>query len=118
MIKENELFQKGIEAFNSRKFYDAHEYWEELWLDYQLNDKIFIQGLIQLSVGYFHFFNQNLKGARSMIKKSLKKFKGITFEQGIDVVQLKKDVLRVSNHFENITQVTDNIENYIIRLKV
>ena len=30
MKKEDVLFNKGIEAFNNRKFYDAHEYWEEL----------------------------------------------------------------------------------------
>ena len=45
MTKEETLFQKGMDAFNKRKFYDAHEYWEELWLDYQLNDAMFIQGL-------------------------------------------------------------------------
>ena len=59
MKKEDVLFNKGIEAFNNRQFYDAHEYWEELWLDYKLNDAQFIQGLIQLAVSYFHFFNQN-----------------------------------------------------------
>ena len=118
MIKEDELFQKGIDAFNSRKFYDAHEYWEELWLDYKLNDAMFIQGLIQLAVSYFHFFNQNLNGARSMIKKSLNKFNGFTLERGIDVIKLKDDVQRVSNHFENMDQISDNIDSYIVTLKV
>ena len=51
------LFQQGIDSFNKMRFYDAHEYWEELWLEYKLNDALFVQGLIQLAVSYFHFFN-------------------------------------------------------------
>ena len=69
MGREDILFQKGIKAFNERNFYDAHEYWEELWLDYKLEDSKFIQGLIQLAVSYYHLFNNNLNGAKSMIKK-------------------------------------------------
>ncbi|SVC63873.1 uncharacterized protein METZ01_LOCUS316727, partial [marine metagenome] len=30
------LFQQGVDAFNNRCFYDAHEFWEELWLEYKL----------------------------------------------------------------------------------
>ena len=50
MTKEDELFNKGIIAFNNRQFYDAHEFWEDLWLNYKLEDAKFIQGLIQLAV--------------------------------------------------------------------
>ena len=74
MNHEIKLFNQGIEAFNKRCFYEAHEYWEELWLDYKLEDASFIQGLIQLSVSYFHYSNGNLKGARSMVLKCWKKF--------------------------------------------
>ena len=107
-----------MDAFNNRQFYDAHEYWEELWLDYQLKDAQFIQGLIQLAVSYFHLFNQNLKGARSMIKKSLKKFNGFSKERGMDILSLKEQVQQVSEHFEYIKQTNDFIDIYIISLKV
>ena len=89
MNKETELFYKGIEAFNNRSFYDAHEYWEKIWLDNKLEDATFIQGLIQLSVSYFHYFNGNLKGARSMIRKCLTKFDKYEFARGIDIQQLQ-----------------------------
>ena len=45
-----------------------------------------------------------MNGARSMIKKSLKKFNGFTLERGIDVIKLKSDVQRIRNHFENIVK--------------
>ena len=116
--KEDVLFNKGIEAFNNRQFYNAHEYWEELWLDYKLNDARFIQGLIQLAVSYFHFFNQNLNGARSMLKKCLIKIDPIEVARGIDVIELKSQICNVQKYFDKIDN-TDNItSSYIITLKV
>ena len=61
-IKEK-LFVDGIALFNEKKFYDAHEIWEELWSEDRLKDDLFIQGLIQLSVAFFHITNLNLKGS-------------------------------------------------------
>ena len=118
MEKEDILFHKGINAFNNRKFYDAHEYWEELWLEYKLNDSDFIQGLIQLAVSYFHLFNQNLKGARSMIKKCLKKIELFQTARGIDVIELKAEINNVQKYFNNINITNDINSSYIITLKV
>ena len=33
-------------SFKNFKFYDAHEYWEDLWSDYHLKDAKFIQALV------------------------------------------------------------------------
>ena len=118
MKKEDLLFNKGIEAFNNREFYDAHEYWEELWLDYKLNDAQFIQGLIQLAVSYFHFFNQNLNGARSMLKKCLKKIDSIEVARGIDVIELKSQICNVQKYFDKIDKTNHISSSYIIIIKV
>ena len=118
MKKEDKLFHKGINAFNNRQFYDAHEYWEELWLDYKLNDSDFIQGLIQLAVSYFHLFNQNLTGARSMIKKCLKKIELFHTTRGIDVMELKSEIYNVQKYFNKIDNTNDIKGCYIITLKV
>ena len=118
MKKEDILFHKGINAFNNRQFYDAHEYWEELWLDYKLNDADFIQGLIQLAVSYFHLFNQNLKGARSMIKKCLGKIEPFQAKRGIDVIELKSQIYNVQKYFNKIINTNDITDSYIISLKV
>tara|TARA_B100000686_G_scaffold353118_1_gene457431 strand:+ start:1666 stop:2031 length:366 start_codon:yes stop_codon:yes gene_type:complete len=76
-IKEEEikkkLFNYGLKAFRNHDFYDAHEYWEDLWSDYRLTDAKFIQGLIQLAVGYFHISNLNINGARGLFKKCVPK---------------------------------------------
>ena len=69
----NNLFSLGVDAYNSKSFYDAHEYWEDLWSEYKLPDAKFIQGLIQLSVGYFHISNLNINGARGLLNKCIPK---------------------------------------------
>ena len=117
MERKDILFQKGIKAFNDRKFYDAHEYWEELWLDYKLDDSKFIQGLIQLAVTYYHLFNNNLNGAKSMIKKCLGKFENFDKSWGIDVNELKNQVQDVQYHFNKIRYMTEFTNSYIIILK-
>ena len=70
---KKELYNKGLEAFRKHEFYDAHEYWEDLWSEYKLPDAKFIQGLIQLSVGYFHISNLNINGARGLLNKCIPK---------------------------------------------
>ena len=112
------LFDKGLQAFNKKNFYDAHEYWEDLWVNHKLKDAKFIQGLIQLAVSYFHLFNQNLNGARSMIRKSVGKFDSFDMARGINVLDLIYDIKRVNEHINNIDKSSCFNDDYIILLKV
>lgn len=61
-----ELYLQGIEHFNDRDFFEAHEVWEELWTDDQGPSRRFFQGLIQAAVALHHFGNGNLRGARKL----------------------------------------------------
>tara|TARA_B100000029_G_scaffold478620_1_gene524898 strand:+ start:1401 stop:1820 length:420 start_codon:yes stop_codon:yes gene_type:complete len=111
------LFSKGIQLFNNKQYYDAHEYWEELWLDYKLEYADFIQSLIQLSVSYFHYFNNNLKGAKSMINKSLLKIeKYDKLILNIDVQQLKEEMINYRESLDKLEkQSIDKIYCLIIK---
>lgn len=83
------LFTAGVTAFNAGDYFDAHEHWEDLWTDYQLPDKIFIQGLIQMAVGCFHLTNDNLNGARGLLTKCLPKLEPYQpTQRGLDVTAL------------------------------
>ena len=91
--KEQELFNKGLKYFNNKNYYDAHEEWEELWINHKLKDALLIQGLIQLAVGYFHIKNSNIKGSLSLFNKSIPKFeKYFINEREIDVAYILKQV--------------------------
>ncbi len=118
MADEKEIFNKGILAFNERRFYDAHEYWEKLWVNHKLKDAKFIQGLIQLAVGYFHLFNQNLNGARSMVRKSIGKFDSFEIVRDIDSPALVDEIKLLEFHLNSIDKTSCFIDSYIIKLKV
>lgn len=67
---ENEAYDpryvEGIRCFNEQDFFEAHEAWEELWLDCDVQDRRFYQGLIQFAVCLHHFGNGNTIGARKL----------------------------------------------------
>lgn len=63
----------GIELFNSRKFFDAHEAWEAVWLTAAEPDKRFLQGLIQISAAFHHHSRGNRLGMESLLRAGLLK---------------------------------------------
>ena len=104
------LFIKGKEEFLAGNYYDAHEIWEELWSDYYLEDRKFIQALIQLSVSFVHIGNGNLIGAKNLLKKSKNKFLEFSgTHRGINMKKLIKQIERVALDYENLEN-TDNFE--------
>jgi predicted metal-dependent hydrolase len=71
--EKDRLYQKGLEAFNSAHFYDAHEHWEEVWLGTPNPDKMFLQGLIQVAAAFHHYSRANLLGTRNLLQAGLMK---------------------------------------------
>lgn len=63
-------FHHGIEHFNRKEFYDAHEVWEDVWRDSSGPEKKFLQGLIQAAVAFHHHSTGNLVGARSLLVRA------------------------------------------------
>jgi hypothetical protein len=106
--EKEELFLKGLEAYHNGHFFDAHEYWEDLWSDYYLKDRLFVQGLIQLSVSFVHLENGNLKGARSLMRKCTEKFEKFHgIHRGIHVNNLLKVLNLVRQEYEKIETSSD-----------
>ena len=102
--KQQKLFQEGLKYFNNKNYYDAHEEWEELWINYKLKDALLIQGLIQLAVGYFHITNSNIKGSLSLLNKSIPKLeKYLINERGIDITYILKQVSLTIADLNSIT---------------
>jgi predicted metal-dependent hydrolase len=65
-----EQYYQFIEKFNDREFYECHDLLEEIWMEDKSNK--FLQGLLQLAVGLYHFECGNIKGARWMFKNARK----------------------------------------------
>lgn len=67
---EGTNFSRGIELFNSREYFDAHEVWEDVWRAAPVEEKKFLQGLIQVAVALHHHTRGNLDGARSLLDRA------------------------------------------------
>lgn len=66
-------FARGVELFNARRFFDAHEVWEEIWLPATGNEKRFLQGLIQIAAAFHHHSRENLLGTESLLRAGVTK---------------------------------------------
>ncbi|HUU44352.1 MAG TPA: DUF309 domain-containing protein [Acidobacteriota bacterium] len=67
------LFETGLVEFNTGRYFEAHDIWEELWHALRGPDRRYLQALIHLAVGAYHHENHNDKGARSQWQKALAK---------------------------------------------
>src|SRR6202171_6830877 len=70
---KDRLFKKGLEAFNSGHFFDAHEHWEEVWLQTLDPEKMFLQGLIQVAAAFHHYSRANRQGTENLLRAGLTK---------------------------------------------
>jgi uncharacterized protein len=105
-----DLLLKGIENFNRGSFFEAHDLWEELWVETRGEERLFYQGLIQTAVGLYHHVNENYRGASSQFGKALLKLQRFCPScQGVNTQQLVQDVegcLRSVTRMNNGEEVT------------
>ena len=64
---------KGVVEFNAGFFFECHDTLEEVWSGVRGPAREFFQGLIQVSVGFYHFGNGNRGGASTMLERGLKR---------------------------------------------
>ncbi len=93
--------QKGIELFNSSQYHLAHDVLEELWRDLADSDsnKKLIQGIIQLSVGFYLVEQGRTAGAEKMFERSKKSLLGNEINNlQIDVRSILSDLELIINN--------------------
>ena len=71
---EQALFRRGVDEFNRGYFFECHDTLEEMWAGVRGPARDFFQGLIQVSVAFYHLGNGNAAGAQSMLERALKRF--------------------------------------------
>jgi len=71
---ERKLYYDGIELFNHHEFFEAHEFWEDIWrMAYGVKHD-FYQGIIQCAVALEHYNRSNPRGVISLFESYQKKF--------------------------------------------
>ncbi|PYQ06045.1 MAG: hypothetical protein DMF83_13295 [Acidobacteria bacterium] len=67
-------FDRGVAEFNTGYYFECHDTLEDMWTGIRGPSRDFFQGLIQVSVAFYHLNGGNLPGAESMLRRALKRF--------------------------------------------
>ena len=84
------LFEEGIRRFNRREFFECHEAWEEIWRSTTPEPRDLFQGLIQIGVGFFHYFERERPDvARRVLAKGRRRLEpSAPVSHGLDLAAL------------------------------
>jgi predicted metal-dependent hydrolase len=83
------LLQLGIDLYNAGHFWNAHEAWEEVWLESERGVRAFYQGLIQVAAGFVHVTRGRYPGSVKLLGDGIAKLE--RYEPaylGVDVASL------------------------------
>lgn len=69
--------EEGVRLFNERRYFEAHDLLEEVWLGRAGREKTLYQGLIQVAVGLYKIAAGNHGGAVSQLGKGLDKLRSV-----------------------------------------
>jgi predicted metal-dependent hydrolase len=88
------LIRTAAAQFNAGKFFECHDTLEEVWQGIRGPARDFFQGLIQVSVGFYHLTNGNLTGAASQLEKGLARVEpyGERYA-GLQIAALRREAL-------------------------
>jgi uncharacterized protein len=93
--EERTAFDKGVAEFNAGYFFECHDTLEEVWNGLRGPSRDFLQGLIQVSVAFYHLGGGNRAGALSMIGRALKRFAPYGERHwGFDLAALRSELER------------------------
>ncbi len=69
----NDCLEPGRAAFDRGEFFDAHELWEEVWRELAGEERLLVQGLIQIAAGLHHRQRGRARPAARLIAKGVEK---------------------------------------------
>jgi predicted metal-dependent hydrolase len=92
--EERAAFLKGVEEFNRGLFFECHDTLEDLWTGIRGPSRDFFQGLIQVSVAFYHLTGGNAAGASSLLGRALRRFEAYPERYfGFDLLAHREELL-------------------------
>jgi predicted metal-dependent hydrolase len=67
------LLQLGIDLYNAGHYWNAHEAWEQVWLDSERELRGFYQGLIQVTAAFVHVTRSEFPGSIRLLDSGIEK---------------------------------------------
>ncbi len=97
----SELARKGIELFNRREFFEAHEELEHAWNVETGPARELYRGILQVAVAYLQITRHNHNGALKMFLRMRQWLDPLPDEcRGVNVAQLRADALAARAELE------------------
>ena len=83
---------RGRPPLQRPPFFEAHEAWEEVWLDSARELRAFYQGLIQVAAAFVHLQRNEYPGTVKLLHEGLRKLEAYPpTTLGVDLAALTKD---------------------------
>jgi hypothetical protein len=67
------LLQLGVDLYNAGHYWNAHEAWEEVWLEAPNEQRAFYQGLIQVTAAFVHVTRGEYPGSVRLLQAGIAK---------------------------------------------
>lgn len=81
MTASKSTMEAAINLFNRQAFFECHEVLEDLWKPLPHGpEKTFLQGLLQVGVGFYHWQRGNAVGARNKLRSGLEKLEVVAVQ--------------------------------------
>jgi len=94
-----EHLRAGIAVFNAGDFHDAHDAWEDHWLDLEsgTDDEQLLHGLIQFTAAVHHGYGHNWTGCVGLAESAGQYLAGLPDEyRGVDVARVRRILAEVA----------------------
>ena len=69
VVSPQQRLREGVGLFNRGEFFECHEVLEAAWLESAGEEKIFLQGLIQVSVSFYHLRRGNFSRLSPLVTR-------------------------------------------------
>jgi predicted metal-dependent hydrolase len=90
------LMEEGRRAFNRGEFYEAHEFWEDVWNEIDDPERLWVQGMIQIATGLHKLSRDRPDVCMTLLAKAMTKLADSpTAFDGYALGKLKLDAARV-----------------------
>ncbi|MFQ5880968.1 MAG: DUF309 domain-containing protein [Candidatus Methylomirabilales bacterium] len=93
--------QQAALLWKHRLFFEFHELLEGIWIDWRGPERLFLQGLIQLGVAFYHIQRHNYRGAMSMFQNGWTKvaphaprYSGVELKDFLETIEKCREVLK------------------------
>tara|TARA_B100000424_G_scaffold190155_1_gene148032 strand:+ start:305 stop:673 length:369 start_codon:yes stop_codon:yes gene_type:complete len=109
------IFREALDLFNNKKWYEAHDAFEEIWNTLDGDERQVIQGILQVSVSQFHLNKGNLNGATILLGEGLGRIKNRTFINfGVDLDAFCKSLESLLNKLQFKEALNERDVPYLI----